>query len=352
MTDSTMSNARHPRKFLIVGGNGFVGRNLTNMIIEQEQDTDEIYVMDNLLSSDVNQVIDNKKVIFLEKDAGITTSFNDLPSDINNVFILNCLHGNQSSLHNPILDLGHSLQPVVATLEWVRRKNKQAKIVYAGAGCAVAEKTWSDPSPVSETDLVSLDHDSPYSISKLAGEMHCKMYSKQFGLDVRRARFQNVYGPGEKLGAGVWRGTSATIWRNVIPTFIWKALNDEDLIVTGESASRDFIFVKDLVQGLLSILDKGRLGEAYNLATGHESKIAEVAHVIVELSGSKSKVVINPAREWDNSGRRFASTHKSLTELEFSAGVDLEVGLDKTITWTIENKIEIQEAIAKHAIHL
>ena len=66
-----------------------------------------------------------------------------------------------------------------------------------------------------------------------------------------KARFSNVYGPGEILGAGMWRGTVHTIWRNVIPTFIWRALNNESLeLDNGGNASRDFIYVRDMARGL------------------------------------------------------------------------------------------------------
>ena len=69
-----------------------------------------------------------------------------------------------------------------------------------------------------------LDLDSPYQISKVVGEFYSVYYHRQHGLPTVRARFQNVYGPGEILGAGRWRGTPATVWRNVTPTFVYRAL--------------------------------------------------------------------------------------------------------------------------------
>jgi nucleoside-diphosphate-sugar epimerase len=98
-------------------------------------------------------------------------------------------------------------------------------VVYAGAGCAVAAKTFDEASATAEDAPVSLFHDSPYSISKLIGEMYGNYYFSRYQLPFVRARFQNVYGPGEILGAGQWRGTPHTVWRNVTPTFVWKALN-------------------------------------------------------------------------------------------------------------------------------
>ena len=65
-----------------------------------------------------------------------------------------------------------------------------------------------------------------------------------------RARFQNVYGPGEVLGAGRWRGTPATVWRNVTPTFVYRALKGLPLqLDNGGVASRDFVYVEDVARG-------------------------------------------------------------------------------------------------------
>ena len=82
--------------------------------------------------------------------------------------------------------------------------------------------------------------------------MYGNYYFQRYGFPFVKARFQNVYGPGELLGAGRWRGTPNTVWRNVIPTFIWKALNKEPLPLENEGeSSRDFIFVEDIAKGFL-----------------------------------------------------------------------------------------------------
>lgn len=88
-----------------------------------------------------------------------------------------------------------------------------------------------------EDGPVSLDMDSPYSISKIIGEFYAVYYHKHHAVPTVRARFQNVYGPGEVLGAGKWRGTPATVWRNVIPTFIYRSLKGLPLLVEGDGAA-------------------------------------------------------------------------------------------------------------------
>ena len=164
-----------------------------------------------------------------------------------------------------------------------------------------------------------------------------------------KARFSNVYGPREILGAGHWRGTIHTVWRNVTPTFIWRSLNGEALpLDNGGNASRDFIFVEDMARGLMACALKGDSGEVYNLATGKETSILELANIINEFTGNKASLDLKPAREWDRSGKRFASTDKAKKELGFQSNVDIRQGLKKTVEWTKVNAMLIKNNITKH----
>jgi nucleoside-diphosphate-sugar epimerase len=195
--------------------------------------------------------------------------------------------------------------------------------------------------------------DSPYSMSKVFGEFYSTYYFKQHGLPTVRARFQNVYGPGEILGAGRWRGTPATVWRNVTPTFIWKALHGEALpLENGGVATRDFIFIEDIARGLAACAQRGTPGGVYNLASGVETAIRELAEHIIGLTQSRGGVTLLPRRPWDKSGRRYGSPDKARRELGFQAEVDLETGLRRTIQWTRDNLELIRASIEKHAAHL
>src|SRR5207237_8671786 len=143
------------------------------------------------------------------------------------------------------------------------------KLVYSSAGCTIADKTYGPAKATTEDDPVSLWLDTPYQISKIIGEFYSNYYFKQHKLPVVKARFQNVYGPGEILGAGQWRGTPATVWRNVVPTFVYRALRGMPLeLDNGRVASRDFIFVEAIVEGLVDCALRGAPGVVYNLAGG------------------------------------------------------------------------------------
>lgn len=335
-------------RVLVVGGAGFVGSNLVHQILAQ--DPREIIVVDNLLSSDVSNIPADPRVTFVFGSITEDKILAALPDDLDFAFHLACYHGNQSSIADPIADHDNNTFTSLKLFDRLREIKNLKKVVYAAAACAVAEKTYDQPSATTEDQPVTLYHDSPYSISKIIGELYGNYYFQRFGLPFVKARFSNVYGPREILGAGQWRGTVHTVWRNVTPTFIWRALNGESLpLDNGGNASRDFIFVEDMARGLIACALKGEAGEVYNLATGRETTILDLATLVNEFAENSAPLDLRPARDWDRSGKRFASTEKAAKVLGFTAQVDIREGIRRTVLWTRENRDLIHRNITKHA---
>ena len=343
MSSQTFSGAN----ILVVGGAGFVGSNLVRLL--RERRPARVVIVDNLLSADISNVPEGDDVDFRLGSIADDAILHKLPGDLDFVFHLACYHGNQSSIADPIADHTNNTLTTLKLFERLKDMPSLRKVVYAAAGCAVAEKTFDGATATTEDAPVSLFHDSPYSISKLVGEMYGNYYFMRHKLPFVKARFQNVYGPGEILGAGRWRGTVHTVWRNVTPTFIWKALHGEALPVeNGGIASRDFIFVEDMARGLMACALNGELGEIYNLASGVETTIRELAERINALAGNRTPIALAPARDWDRSGQRFGDPSKATTQLGFRAGVAHEEGLAKTIAWTKAHKEKILGCMKQH----
>lgn len=340
------------KKILIVGGAGFVGSNLSRLLCKNVEDV-HVTVVDNLLSAEITNLPDSDKIDFRE---GTITDFRilaGLKDEYDYAFHLATYHGNQSSIFDPIKDHDNNTLTTLKLFERLKDFKKLKKVVYSSAGCSVAKKTFDTAEATTEDSPIEINMDSPYSISKIIGEFYSHYYFKQHGLPVVRARFQNVYGPGEVLGAGNWRGTYATIWRNVTPTFVYKAIKGEDIPLENEGiATRDFIFVEDICRGLMLCALRGEAGDVYNIGSGVETSIAQLANEIKRLSGSSSKIELKPKRAWDNSGKRFASTVKSKEKLGFEAEVDITEGLSRTIQWTKDNIDLIDRCISKHTSHL
>ena len=179
--------------------------------------------------------------------------------------------------------------------------------------------------------------------------MYGNYYFARHKMPFIKARFQNVYGPGEILGAGRWRGTPHTVWRNVTPTFVWKSLHNEPLpIDNGGVATRDFIFVEDMARGLMACALNGKPGEIYNLGSGAEISIRQLAERINVLTGNKATILMSPARDWDRSGQRFADTQKARKELGFTAEVSHDEGLRRTVEWARANAGTILRCMSAH----
>ena len=113
-------------------------------------------------------------------------------------------------------------------------------------------------------------------------------------------------------------------------------------------ASRDFIYVEDIVEGLILCALGGAPGEVYNLASGVETSIMELAELINQLTGNHSPVKYLPGRDWDRSGRRLGCIEKSREQLGFQTQTTLQDGLKKTIKWTKTHLDFIDKTIRKH----
>jgi UDP-glucose 4-epimerase len=344
MTSLTLDNA----STLVIGGAGFVGSNLVRKLLADGAAS--VTIVDNFLSADISNVPADPRVKLLRGSIADDEVLSKLPAGVDFIWHLACYHGNQSSIADPLADHANNTITSLKLFNHIKDMTGLKKVVYAAAGCAVAEKTYAEAEATLEDAPVSLFQDSPYSISKLVGEMYGNYFFTRYQLPFVKARFQNVYGPGEILGAGDWRGTPHTVWRNVTPTFIFKALHGEALPLdnAGET-SRDFIFVEDIVRGLIACALKGQPGEAYNLATGREVTIRELADLINSETGNVAPHDLRPARDWDKSGRRFGDPTKSRDKLGFEAGVRIDEGIARTVAWTRENLLRIKTCMAKHA---
>jgi nucleoside-diphosphate-sugar epimerase len=185
------------------------------------------------------------------------------------------------------------------------------------------------PLPLKE-DFVSLHLDTPYQITKLLGELYCNFFYNYYHLPVVRARFFNVFGQGEVPGA----------YRNVIPNFMYWAMNHKPLTITGTGEeTRDFTFVDDIVEGTLlcGTVDEA-IGDAFNLASETETTVIEIAKQINEITGNhKSNIIFKERRDWDKIIRRRASIAKARKILGYNPKTSVKDGIPKVYDWMKNN---------------
>ncbi len=310
---------------LITGGAGAIGCNLAKAL--SELGAARVVILDDLSSAELWSVPNENNVQFIQ---GSIVEQNELKRVFNLkptiVFHLAALFANQNSLDYPEKDLEVNGLGILRTLQFASMSGKVARFVYASSGCSIYGS--NAKLPLTE-DQVSLFHTTPYQITKMLGELYCNFFYHHYGLPVVNTRFFNSYGPGEIPGQ----------YRNVIPNFIYWALLNKPLVITGNpQATRDFSWVLDLVDALLrSGYCKEAIGEAYNLSGGKEIEIGYLAKKIVEYSGSKSQIIIGSKRKWDTKDRLLASTEKASRIIGFKPSMDFDQGLKITIAWMKSN---------------
>ena len=305
------------RKILIVGGAGFVGSNLAKYILKQQPR--RLTIVDNLLSADCVNVPDDPAVRFIAGTITDDAILANLDNDLDYAFHLACYHGNQSSIRDPLADHDNNALTTLKLFDRLKDIGACKRSSMRRRAAPSQKRRSTRPGDKRGRAGLAISRQSLFDLEAGRGDVRQLLFCRH-DLPFVTARFQNVYGPGEILGAGQWRGTAHTVWRNVTPTFVWKALRAEALPVeNGGIASRDFIFVEDIVRGLCHCALRGRPGEAYNLASGVEIN-SRSRRACQRTRAQRTPIVLAPARDWDRSGHRFGDP-KSQRELGFTTSV-------------------------------
>jgi len=320
------------KRILITGGAGCIGSNLTKTLLKAEPE--KIIIIDDLSASFEWNIPKHPKVIFIKgsilDEEKMKRAFSYKP---HYVFHLAAHFANQNSVDHPETDLLVNALGTLKTLEYANLV-KVEKFVFASSGCSVYGS--QAPLPLKE-DFVSLHLDTPYQINKLVGELYCNYFHDYYKLPVAIARYFNVYGPGEVPGK----------YRNVIPNFIWWAMNGQPLPITGTGEeTRDFTYVDDIVDGTLRMgVIEEAVGEAINLASETETRIIDLATWINELTGNKAGIIFKPRRDWDKAVRRRASIEKAKRILGYEPKTDIRDGLKRVYEWILENRDKIEKSV-------
>ncbi len=305
---------------LITGGAGSIGSNLSKTLVEAGAKI--VIILDNLFSSYLWNVPSRPNVMFIKGDVTddlyLKRVFNERPEI---VFHLAAFFANQNSIDYPEQDLLVNGFGILKLLEY-SRFCKVKRLIYASSGCSIYGS--NAPIPLKE-DFMSLKLSTPYQITKMLGELYCNFFYNHYGLPVVKARLFNSYGPGEVPGQ----------YRNVIPNFIYWAMKGHSLPVTGTGKeTRDFTYVSDVVDGLLRAgYNKAAIGQEFNIASGKETRIIDLATMINNIIRNKAGVKFTQKRKWDTKNRLLASIDKAKKLVGYEPNVDFKKGLNITIKW-------------------
>jgi GDP-L-fucose synthase len=205
------------------------------------------------------------------------------------------------------------------------RQHGVAKLVVAGTVCSYPKFA---PVPFSETSLwdgYPEETNAPYGVAKKAVLVGAQAYRDQYGLRTAYVLPANLYGPRDNFDLET---------SHVIPALIRKMLaGDDEVVLWGDGTpSREFLYVEDLVDGLLLAAERYDAPEPVNLGTGVETTIREVAELIAEATGFGGKIT------WDTSmpngqPRRNLDASRARELFGFEATTALRDGIARTVEW-------------------
>jgi nucleoside-diphosphate-sugar epimerase len=317
------------RSILVTGGAGAIGSNLIIALSMLVGKTGKILVLDNLSAiknKDPWNVVPLSNIMFVlgdvRSDVDLKRVFKEDPAIL---FHLAAFFANQNSVDYPETSAKVDIIGQIKLLEY-STISRIDKFVYASSGCAIYG---SYPELPLKEEFISMHLTTPYQINKMTGEMYCNFYHHHYGLPIVNCRFFNSYGPGEAPGQ----------YRNVIPNFIYWAMEGRSLPITGTGEeTRDFTYVLDLVQGLIKAgYYEKAVGENFNLASGKETQIKYLAELVNKVTNNEALINFKERRKWDTKPRLLASIEKAQQLVDYKPLVDFEEGFQTTLEWFKDN---------------
>lgn len=315
---------------LVTGGAGAIGCNLSNALAKLGA---FVIILDNLSSAESWNVPSHRNVLFVKSDILDEIALKRVSLEKPQiVFHLAAFFANQNSVDHPETDLMVNGLGTLRLLQYAQLSNVD-RFVYASSGCSIYGS--ESPLPLTE-DFMSLNLSSPYQITKMLGELYCNFFNNHYDLQIVKPRFFNSYGPGEVPGQ----------YRNVIPNFIYWAMNGLSLPITGTGEeTRDFTYVVDIVDGLLRAgYFEDAIGEEFNLASGSETKIIDLAKMINDITGNQAPIQLLERRKWDTKARLLASVEKAERLIGYEPNIPFEQGMKSTVEWFKANWKRIQKS--------
>jgi nucleoside-diphosphate-sugar epimerase len=280
-------------RILVTGSNGFIGRNLISKLEANQHQVFTTNGIDIRDSAAVNRLVElaNPEICYH------LAAYGNSPyhTDVNKIY---------ETIINGTKNLINSL------------KLSNCKLMINASTSSVYGKKYL---PMKETDF--LEPDSHYAIAKTTTENICSFESTE-KLAICSLRLFSVYGPYEKE-------------YRLIPTIIKQALNNEVITLANPKTARDFVFVDDVIDLMLQVKPIHNK-KIFNIGTGHQSTIQDVADAVISLAQSNSKIIYDSSknRPWDTD--TWVADMRHTSPILGIPPTTLRIGLNKTINWTKE----------------
>ena len=301
-------------KVLVTGGAGFIGMHVVSLLIEKGY---YVKIFDNMFRGDrdkVAEVTKTGRAELIDQDIRYGTAVAAAMKDCDYVIHLAAVSINKSQADPcesmDINTIGSHNVFAAAADQGVKR------LVFASSASVYGDP---DKLPMNKDD--KLKPQTPYCISKRAGEDLLGFYERRSGLSWIALRFFNVYGEGQKTTA---------YYTSVINHFVNRLKNGEAPVIDGEGKqSMDFIHVKDIARAVVLAMECEGSNVPINIGTGIDTTIAELAEILIEAVGVDVKPQFNARKVL--ASRRAADIARAKEVLGFEASIPVREGMIQLI---------------------
>jgi len=301
-------------RVVVTGGAGFIGSNVVRLLVDQG---DDVSVVDDISSGYRENLADTVNVELYEGDVREQGLLDEICAGADVVFHLAAAVGNLQSIENPQRDTEINVLGTLRVLEAARRCGVR-KIVYSSSAAIFGELKHL---PIREDHPIAPN--SPYGVSKLAGEKMCLAYAMLYGFEAVALRYFNVYGVHQRFDA----------YGNVIPIFVHRLLHGEPLTIFSDGEqTRDFVNVADVARANLLAARAEGVSGAFNVASGGSITINRLVELLMEASGVEPTVESRPPRPGDVRDS-LADVSEAGRQLGWEPRVDLDEGLAEYVAW-------------------
>ncbi len=316
-----------PNSICITGGAGFIGSHVTERLLAEGH---KISVIDNfndfydpsIKHNNIKHFLDNENFKLYESDIRNSTEIEKIfkENKFDELIHLAAMAGVRPSIEDPVLYNDINLIGTMHLLE-ACRKNNIRKLIFASSSSVYGN---NKKVPFSETDPVD-NPISPYASTKKSGELMVYTYHHLYNIKSACLRFFTVYGPKQRP-------------EMAIHLFTDKIYNGEEIQMFGDGSSmRDYTFVDDIVDGILSCRIADYKYEVFNLGRSDTIKLSELIKKIENKLGIKAKIKRLELQPGDVD-QTYADTSKAKKILQYNPKVSIDIGLDKFIDWYLKNK--------------
>ncbi len=299
------------KRILVTGGAGFIGSNLVDHLVGEN----EVIVIDSLRTGKRENV--NPSAEFHKLPIA---KINEIEGrDIDVVFHLAAMASTQESFLKPDECIEINGAGTAKMLEF-SRVNDIERFVFTSTAAL-----YGNNPELPKRETMSIEILSPYAASKRAGEQLVDIYARSYGMKCYSLRLFNVFGP---------RQNPHNPYSGVISIFLDRAKRGETLYINGDgSHTRDFVFVNDAVRAFEHAAQgESEFGSAINISTGVETRIDQLARMIIEKVGSSSKIEFRDPKIGDVY-RSYADNSKARRVLGWEPKFSFEQGLDTYLEW-------------------